>query len=539
MPVPTNAPRTALLTLPLLGLCPLVAGAQNCAFSDLGSGLTGTNPSIQGQVFSSVSHDFGQGPRLYAGGGFWSAGGLSANNIAAWNGSSWETLGLGVSGTVRALTLFDDGNGTQVYVGGFHSSAGGEFNDSSGLQMRHLARWDGSQWSGLPGGAPTGEVFSLHVHDDGSGPALYASGDFLGIGNQSISRIGRWDGNTWTALGSGLNSRAWALTSFDAGDGPMLWAGGDFNLAGGQPFVRMARWNGTQWLSAFMPSTGGGAVNAFAEHQGTLYAGGSFGSLFGDFSISYVARLAGTSWTGVAGGFDNSVRSLRVFDNGSGPALYAAGTFNKTGPLTNQKDLQRVARWDGQEWQPIADTTGQQPFVGVDHLGSFSAGGANSLILGGFFKTWNGVVVNAIVGWNCGAPTSPPIETLAGCFGNAASLGAPAGPAVLGQSFQLDLTGSGVGDGLAVFYLGLDGTDPAGCGLFLGGVGELLLAVVPAPLRVGIAPLVGTNASLVLAVPNTPALVGAELYFQGLGVGLSLPGFPLELSNGLLARVQP
>lgn len=527
----------------LLGACLFgapAAHAQLCSYSDLGGGLFGTSPSIQGQVRNSVTHDFGQGPQLFVTGSFWFAGGQPAYNIASWNGSTWAPLGFGISGTGTSLVVFDDGNGPQVYVGGFHDSAGGEFSDPTGKPMRHLARWNGSQWSGLAGGAPNGEVHSLAVHNDGNGPALYASGDFTSVGGKSASRIAKWNGTSWSALGSGLNSRAWTLTSFNAGDGSMLWAGGDFSLAGGVSVSRAARWNGSAWVDAYMGSVGSGAVRSFAVHQGQLYAGGSFSTIAGGpTNFRNMARLQGNAWVPVGGGFDNSVQSLLVHDTGSGPALYAGGDFNKAGPIENEIDIQRVARLSGNQWEAIANTSGQQQFVGVNHLGKFTQGGSTKMILGGFFKTWNGVTVNAIVSWDCGAPSAPPIETLAGCFGNPAQLTAPGGPAALGQPFALTLGAAGFTSGLALFYVGLDGTDSNGCGLFLPTLGELLLAVVPAPAQVGVLALAGGSATVVLPVPNSPALVGNEVVFQGTAIGLSSPGFPAELSNGLLVRVQP
>ncbi len=45
---------------------------------------------------------------LYAGGDFTTAGGVSANHIAKWDGSAWSALGPGMNGTVNALA-FDGG----------------------------------------------------------------------------------------------------------------------------------------------------------------------------------------------------------------------------------------------------------------------------------------------------------------------------------------------------------------------------------------------------------------------------------------------
>jgi hypothetical protein len=58
---------------------------------------------------------------LYAGGGFSTAGGISANKIAKWNGSVWSALGSGLSGNVYDLETDTVGH---LYVGGDFSFAG-------------------------------------------------------------------------------------------------------------------------------------------------------------------------------------------------------------------------------------------------------------------------------------------------------------------------------------------------------------------------------------------------------------------------------
>ncbi len=45
---------------------------------------------------------------LYAGGWFTSAGGITSNYIAKWNGSTWTSLGQGVGRHVNALAVFTD-----------------------------------------------------------------------------------------------------------------------------------------------------------------------------------------------------------------------------------------------------------------------------------------------------------------------------------------------------------------------------------------------------------------------------------------------
>ncbi|NOT30723.1 MAG: HYR domain-containing protein [Planctomycetes bacterium] len=76
-----------------------------------------------------------------------------------------------------------------------------------------------------------GFVVALAVYDDGSGPALYAGGYFGTAGGVPANGIAKWDGSSWTALGSGMNGFVSALRGYDDGNGPALYAGGGFTSA--------------------------------------------------------------------------------------------------------------------------------------------------------------------------------------------------------------------------------------------------------------------------------------------------------------------
>ncbi len=53
--------------------------------------------------------------------------------------------------------------------------------------------------------------------NSGSGPALYAGGEFTAAGGVSANRIAKWDGESWSALGTGMNWFVRTLTVFDDG----------------------------------------------------------------------------------------------------------------------------------------------------------------------------------------------------------------------------------------------------------------------------------------------------------------------------------
>ena len=68
-------------------------------------------------------YDDGGGPALYAGGFFTTAGGVSANRIARWDGSIWSALGSGMNQGVAALAVHDDGGGSALFAGGYFAGA--------------------------------------------------------------------------------------------------------------------------------------------------------------------------------------------------------------------------------------------------------------------------------------------------------------------------------------------------------------------------------------------------------------------------------
>ncbi|MDP9136073.1 MAG: hypothetical protein M3N56_14740 [Actinomycetota bacterium] len=166
---------------------------------------------------------------------------LSASKIASWDGAAWSAVGGGVDQHVLALAVHDDGSGAALHAGGLFTMAGGfSFSGSYGI-----ASWNGTGWTALGGGV-TGTVIALASVYEGSGPVLYAGGEFSAAGGSPASRIARWDGTSWSALGSGLSSSARTLAAYDdgTGGGRDLYVGGWFASAGDVPSLRIAEWLG-------------------------------------------------------------------------------------------------------------------------------------------------------------------------------------------------------------------------------------------------------------------------------------------------------
>ncbi len=385
---------------------------------------TASGTGVNALASALAVYDDGGGPELYVGGDFTTAGGVSVNHIAKWDGAAWSALsspgGIGVNLPVLALAVYDDGGGA-----GEALYAGGAFTFAGGTLVSRIARWNGSGWSALTGPSGTGTsnwVTSLAVFDDGSGggASLYAGGLFTSAGGVAVDRIAKWDGSEWSALsgplGTGVTGSVNALAVYDdgSGGGDALYAGGTLATAGGVSANRIARWNGTAWTSLSPPEGAGtsdqvNALTFYDDSSGSgeaLYAAGSFVTA-GGVTVNRIAKWDGTAWSALAGpsgtGVDGTVFTLTTFDDGTGAgeALYAGGDFTMAGGVA----VNRVARWDGTAWSALAGSSGTGVDARVSALTAYDDGsdGGPALYAGGSFMTAGGVIVNRIAKWSGGA----------------------------------------------------------------------------------------------------------------------------------------
>ena len=260
------------------------------AFHSMG---TGWGPDTVNAVWSLLVTDaIGGTNKLYVGGGFDTIAGQPAGCIASWDGTSFTPLAptmtlVGINPLVTAMTVFDDGQGggPQLYIAGRFSAVG-----STSANM--IARWNGTSWSAVgtnlvPRNA-TSEVDCLLVHDDGTGPALYAGGSNLRLGTDTTNRaVVKWNGTTWSAVGQALGGRTWSMVEFD-GDGagpaaPQIYAGGTQAAAG-----YIYKLDAGSWV----PVVGAASASCFKllVDNGTLYAGGSFTTVNGVASSRIISR---------------------------------------------------------------------------------------------------------------------------------------------------------------------------------------------------------------------------------------------------------
>jgi hypothetical protein len=304
----------------------------------------------------------------------------------AWSSNAFVPNG--TNGVVRALLVFDDGTGPALY-------AGGQFTVAGGATVSNVARWNGASWSGV-GSGTNGIVQALAVFDDGTGPALYAGGQFASAGGGGAANIARWNGSAWSPLGVGVNGPVAALAVF-AGS---LYVGGAFSFAGGIPAPNVARFGAGGWSAAGsgLPTPPQSSLKCFAVHDdgsgAALYAGG----LFPQFGANNIWKWNGSAWSMVGSGIITpspfnapSVNALAAHDDGGGAALFAGGAFSTAGgmPASN------IAKWNGMGWTPILGGV-NGPVTG---LAAFDDGSGPALYVAGFISTANGTPVTGVAKW--------------------------------------------------------------------------------------------------------------------------------------------
>jgi hypothetical protein len=356
-----------------------------------GSSWTGLGEGISAAATVAAVHALAvHGTDVYAAGSFTTAGAVSAQGIARWDGLRWHPCGSGIAGVGLAVATTSRG---EVYVGGTFASAGG-------VAARNVARWNGSRWSAVGEGL-VGVIAPGGIATDTQN-RLYVVGDFQSAGEVTNQYALVWDGVTWAPLRttaapagseSGLNAPAQAVTVSLAGS---ILLGGEFHSAGGSNVGGVVQFVlGTSgadsgvgvWSVLSRMGLNGAVYTAAFSESGDLYVGGTFTSI-GGATANRVARWSGDRWHAVGAGFNGTVRTL-AFD-GSG-TLYAGGDFTKSGAVPTA----HVAALTQGTWRGLADGTN-----GPVH--AIALGAADALYAGGIFSEASGVSVNNIAVWRDG-----------------------------------------------------------------------------------------------------------------------------------------
>jgi hypothetical protein len=394
----------------------------------VGTGLSGGVNSPTVYAMTTFGGD------LIAAGSFTSADGSGANSIARCDGTTWRSLGSGITRSNSYAHV----DSLVVYKGDL--IAGGYFDTADGSPAKGIARWDGSKWWDMAGGVEdppsTPQVNALIVADGD----LIAGGAFARAGGIGARSIARWDGERWYEFAPGTGAYSWidALARFDGfivaagpihngpvarwdgqawqplGDGiprlsdPLggcdfpvaidtsvhtlavyhneLVAAGGFKFASEKSARHIARWNGVEWntLGSGMSTLPG----ALIVHEGRLIAGGGFQAA-AEHARSLVTAWGGQSWERLGDGVEGVIHTLASYRGD----IIVGGQIS----LADDPASRLVGRWDGSQWRPLGTGIGQ-PYAceWVDGLIELNG----DLIVGGSFRGAGDTDARNIARWD-------------------------------------------------------------------------------------------------------------------------------------------
>src|SRR5947208_1187840 len=114
-------------------------------------------------------------------------------------------------------------------------------NWSSCLAAAENSPFSDANWISM--GGVTGANGPVHAIAAGGSGNLYIGGAFSIVGDVFAANIAKWDGSSWSALGSGLKGAVVAV----AVSGSNVYAGSSFTAPGGSFGNYVAKWNGSNW----------------------------------------------------------------------------------------------------------------------------------------------------------------------------------------------------------------------------------------------------------------------------------------------------
>lgn len=289
---------------------------------------------------------------------------MKGNGVAKEQVITWSNAGgtSSTDNTIRALAVDGSGN---VY-------AGGSFTSIVGVSANRIAKWDGSSWSAL-GSGMDGSVYAVACN----GNDVYAGGWFSTAGGSTVNYIAKWNGSSWSALGSGMNGYVYSI----ACSGSNVYVGGAFTLAGGVAATNIAKWDGSSFSRLEFGLQGD--VYAIACNGSTVYACGSF-TTADWMPANYIAKWNGSSWSALGTGLNNTAYAIAL----NGSDVYVGGSFTTAGGSS----ANRIAKWDGSSWSALQS--------GVNSVVNGIACSGSDMYACGDFSAANGSSANYTAKWN-------------------------------------------------------------------------------------------------------------------------------------------
>ncbi len=333
------------------------------------------------------------GDNVYVTGFIKNAGGINVRHVAMWNGKKWFDLEGGLA-KPYGMTFGDAplgdalavDEGGELYVGGKHTRAGAR-------NTMYISHFNGSTWSPVDDPKAirlgvNGPAETVTVTSDGK--TAYVGGNFAYVGGDVHAQsIGKLTASGWQSLGAGLNDNVLGIALKGDDVYAVGWFTGSGVSSGGDPVIpakHIARWNGATWSSV-----GGGLDNmarvvTFAP-DGKMWVGGDFETA-GTLAASRIAVWDGTKWTAAGDGVSGGGRTHVTSIVFNDGKVYVGGEFTTAGTTS----ANNVAVFDGTSWSNLGD--------GLDATVESLAFYNGKLVAGGPFKKSGDKDVRRLAAWD-------------------------------------------------------------------------------------------------------------------------------------------
>jgi hypothetical protein len=348
--------------------------------------------------------------QLYVGGLFTSTLDPAINNIAAWNGSSWDSFGNGIGdgihGDVHGIAFLDN----ELYA----------ISRVDNTSAKHrLQRWDGSAWVSLGTTVVYRYVIDILRYPDvillnyqerllafGSIAFPYPSPTQLFQGSMALA----WNGTHWESMtpnGLVIKDRSRQVKLL-ATSGEKVYTAA-YHLYWGNGQASLAQFAaGQTWQALLPPYTLNFTAYEAEVYQSALFLrmGNGLFNVVSDtlelLSTSEIHSMAqANNLLYVAGDFEQfngvAAHNLVTWNGNQWQALNAPASFERVtiveayGSQIYISDGAQVARWDGAQWQSLV--TEVNSITQIEPT-------ASGVYIAGTFSTINGVAAQKIAYWN-------------------------------------------------------------------------------------------------------------------------------------------
>ena len=263
---------------------------------------------------------------------------------------TWQRFGSGFNDTVYCVAI--DYQRNRIFFGG-------KFTTANGVTVNGICYWDGTTFQPLGAGtkgigaAGTGTVFAIAIAPNGD---IWAGGNFTTAGGSGTKGLAKW-----AAVGTSAPS-VWAssttfvqITGIVIDKNYRIYISGNFTgymtLGATYSYFIYTNDQGANWVAPTATIASGGTTTwvyklALDIDGLGVYLVGDYTAIAGVANTSRIAKYSASNFTALSTGVNSDINDI---------ALNPAGDVYIVGSFTTPENY--FAKWNGSLWQQVAYTS--------------------------------------------------------------------------------------------------------------------------------------------------------------------------------------